>query len=863
MGIMEGTRRYFTLAASAFLLLIILLSACSTTAVADTSGDDVPDGFNRVVFYWQGEADISSSDMWIWWSGKDGSGYLFQECPYGFMCSVDVPSDVAKIGFIVRTSCTYPGASSWGSAVKDCADDRFAYVTGKTTEIYLRSGDALQYTSSDGGRTLTPVRIFLLASMDDWDRVSWSVSPSVDLTDVNSFKIKDINGDYMEIASVNADGTINLGDEMDISGRYTLEIDGYGEQQIVPNGIFDTERFAAEYTYDGSDLGAVINGDRTIFKVWAPTAQRVLLNLFNDGKDGDAYLSLDMTKGEKGVWEAVSECGHGTYYTYTVTTAIGTAEAVDPYARTTGVNGNRGMVVDLSLTDPEGFDDDTYVSTISSYSEAVVWETHVRDFSIENKESAYRGKYLAFTETGLLNSSHFPTGIDYLKALGITHVQLMPVFDYATVDESDPDASYNWGYDPKNYNTPEGSYSTDPYHGEVRIKEFKMMVQSLHENGIGVVMDVVYNHTYDGDSSFNRIVPYYYYRYTPEGTNSNGSGCGNETASQRTMFRKYMIDSLTYWMSEYHLDGFRFDLMGIHDTLTMAEIEKALHSVNPKCLIYGEGWSGGSCAYSPSLLASQANISAVKATPGAAGSIAVFNDVIRDALKGSVFTAGGKGYISGAVTKDNAEKVAFGMKGGSLSSASSWSVKNAMVVNYMSAHDNNTLWDKLELSNPGSTKEERMAMNRLGAAIIMISRGMPFMLSGEEIMRTKGGDSNSYKSPDSVNAIDWESVRPDSDEEKMFSWYRDLIEMRKKYSWIENGDVSTAVWDNNSIFVTYRVRGNIAGIAIVNADGESFLGTLPEGKWKIILDGEKFVNESETAETCVSVPAYGVILLCR
>lgn len=862
MGGMEGTRRLCTLIAS-FFLLLILLSGCSTTSVTSGPSGDVPDGFNRIVFYWQGTADISSSDMWIWWSGRDGSGYLFKECPYGFMCSVDVPSDTAKIGFIVRTSCSDPGGSSWGSAVKDWADDRFAYVTGKITEIYLRTGDGLEYTSPDGGETLEPVRIFLLASMDDWNRVSWSVSPSVDITDVNSFKIKDINGDYMEIESVNADGTIKLKGEMDICGSYTLEIDGYGEKEIVPNGIFDTERFAREYTYDGNDLGAVTNGGRTVFKVWAPTAQRVVLNLFSDGKDGDAYLSLDMTKGEKGVWEAEAGCGHGTYYTYTVTTTLGTAEAVDPYARTTGVNGNRGMVVDLSLTNPPGFEDDTYIDTISSYPEAVVWETHVRDFSINNEKSSYRGKYLAFTETGLVNSSGFPTGVDYLKALGITHVQLMPVFDYATVDESDPDSSYNWGYDPKNYNVPEGSYSTDPYHGEVRIKEFKEMVQSLHENGIGVVMDVVYNHTYDSDSSLNRIVPYYYYRYTPEGANSNGSGCGNETASERSMFRKYMIDSLTYWMTEYHLDGFRFDLMGIHDTETMAEIEKALHSVNPRCLIYGEGWSGGNCAYPSSLLATQANISKIKATSGAAGSVAVFNDVIRDGLKGSVFTSSGKGFISGAVTKENAEKVAFGIKGGTLSSASSWSVKNAMVVNYMSAHDNNTLWDKLDLSSPGSTKEEREAMNRLGAAVIMISRGMPFMLSGEEIMRTKGGDSNSYKSPDSVNAIDWESVKPGSDEEKMFIWYRDLIEMRKKYSWIESGDVSTSVWDNNSIFVTYRVRGNIRGIAIVNATGESFLGTLPEGEWKIILDGETFVNESEKAETCVSVPGYGVILLCR
>lgn len=864
---MKGKRILFVALA---LALVLVLLGCSTMENKEERIETnvkplelVPDGYNRVVFYWKGAADLATSDIWIWWDGKDGEGYLFEQSDYGFKCAVDVPSEIGKVGFIVRTSCSEPGGSSWGTATKDWSEDRFAFVEGKITEIYLKTGDGLQYSSPDGGKTLNPIKVFVMASMDDFDTVSYSVSPAATFTSTEAFKIKDSNGNYLEIKSVNANGTITLANKMALDGHYTLEIEGYGEKEIVPNKIFDTEEFIEEYTYSGNDLGAVISEGKTTFKVWAPTASRAVINLFDNGTDGEAFLSADMKKEEKGVWSYTADCQHGTYYTYTVTTAVGTAEAVDPYAKAVGVNGNRGMVVDLSLTNPIGFDSDTYMSSISTYSDAVIWETHVRDFSIANAQSAYKGKYLAFTERGLVNASGFPTGVDYLLQLGITHVHLLPIYDYATVDEAYPDSSYNWGYDPKNYNALEGSYSTDPYHGEVRINEFKQAVQSLHASGIGVVMDVVYNHTYSSDSSLNRIVPYYYYRYTNEGRNSNGSGCGNETASNRIMYRKFMIDSLVYWMTEYHLDGFRFDLMGIHDIETMQEIEKALHAINPKCLIYGEGWAGGTCAYSSSLLATQANISQIKASTGAAGSIAVFNDAIRDGLKGSVFTSAAKGLISGAVNKENAQKVAFGIAGGQSSSAVSWSVKNGMVINYMSSHDNNTLWDKLLLSNPNDSKEDRIQMNKLGAAVVMISKGTPFMLSGEEILRTKDGDSNSYKSSDAINKIDWDSVTVGSDEEDMFSWYKALIEMRSKYSWLKEGSVTCKILSNNSIFATYRYRGNIVGIAIVNPTTSSFEESLPAGQWKVILNGDTFVNETQTLQDSVVVPAKGVVLLCK
>ncbi len=651
--------------------------------------------------------------------------------------------------------------------------------------------------------------------------------------------------------------------DLDNASRLERGIEQYDYAAFCGDGnIYDSEYFVSNYTYSGRDLGAVTDGVNTTFKVWAPTAERVTLNLYDNGSYKNAYKVLDMHKLEKGVWMVCTECGHGTYYTYTVTTAFGENEAVDPYAKAVGINGKRGMVVDLSLTNPVDFDKDTFVDNISSYSDAVIWETHVRDFSNKIKESKYKGKFLAFTEKGLKNSSGFPVGIDYLVSLGVSHVQILPFFDYATVDET-KEGLFNWGYDPENYNAPEGSYSTDPYNGEVRIKELKALVQALHKAGIGVVMDVVYNHTYClTESSFNKIVPYYYYRYNNNGEPSNGSGCGNETASNRLMYRRFMVDSILYWAKEYHIDGFRFDLMAIHDLETISEIEKALHEINPKCIIYGEGWSGGCVSYDPWLLASQSNIKRIQRECGV-GSVAVFNDVSRDGLKGSAFSNLAKGYINGNVSKESADKVAFGISGGSASPASFWSVNDNMVINYMSAHDNNTLWDKLKLSSPDKNEEELFLMNKLGAAVIMISRGIPFMLSGEEILRSKKGDGNSYKSSDEINNIDWESIKSDNPQGRMFFWYRELIKMRKTYSWLRRADVNAVVWDNNTICAHYAIDGKVVGVVIVNPLKETFLGTLPDGKWNIILDGDTFKWGSESAEKCASVPSGGIIVLER
>ena len=752
--------------------------------VEDNYHLELEDGYNQLTFYWKHNDSYENCDIWIWWGDKAGQGYTFHECPYGAKVVVNVPEEITEVGFIVRKNCSDPGGSSWGNATKDYEQDRFAVIEGKETFIYLKSGDAEQYTSTDGGKTLQMIKKFSLAGMTDQNVIQYRVTPKVVISDINQIKIYEGDREIAvsEISTLGrsaASGFITVSETLDLSKNYRVEIEGYGSKYVVPTGIFDSEYFADNFHYDGNDLGSYIDGNSTTFKVWAPTASKVMLDLYSDGHGDTLIKSVEMTRGDKGVWSYTAECGHGTYYTYTVTTSVGTQTATDPYGRAAGLNGNRSMVVDLSLTDPEGWKSSDFKTGIKNYSQATIWEIHVRDFSNKIASSQYKGKYLAFTEKGLVNEHGKSIGIDYLVELGITHVHLLPVYDYATVDEATPEDEFNWGYDPKNYNVPEGSYSTDPYNGAVRINEFKQMVQALHEAGIGVIMDVVYNHTYDANSSFNRIVPYYYYRYTNTGANSSASGCGNDTASERYMYGKFMVDSTSYWIEEYDLDGFRFDLMGLHDLETMKNIENAVHTINPEAIIYGEGWTMGS-TIDGSPQANQSNISQIKPTGDAIGSIAVFNDAIRDGLKGSVFEKTSQGYINGSPNA-NKNKVIFGIKGGS-GTGTGWVVDGAMVINYMSAHDNNTLWDKLLLSNPNNSDDERNAMNKLGAAILMISKGTPFWQAGEEMLRTKNGDENSYKSSDEINNIDWSVLKDGSKEYQTMLYYKGLIEMRKAYS---------------------------------------------------------------------------------
>lgn len=540
-----------------------------------------------------------------------------------------------------------------------------------------------------------------------------------------------------------------------------------------------------KYAYDGDDLGAAYTKEATTFKVWSPTATKIQVLLYATGSDEEEnskYISVtDMEKDEKtGVWTAVIEGDLlNKYYTYYVYNGKKGKETVDIYAKAAGVNGNRGMIVDLDSTDPEGWDKDTHV-TVNNPTEAIVWEINVKDFSNDPASGVSeenRGKYLAFTEEGTtLNSSGYTsTGIDYLKELGVNYVQLMPIFDFGSVDEANADVDqFNWGYDPKNYNVPEGSYSSDPYDGNVRINEVKQMIQALHDNGIGVIMDVVYNHTYEGAKSwFNITVPNYYYRFTESGTWSNGSGCGNDTASEHAMYRKYMVDSITYWAQEYHIDGFRFDLMGLHDVDTMNSIRSALDQLDggDKIIMYGEGWSLDTAAEPGTVMATQQNMSKLN------GRIGAFNDGIRDGIKGNNFTASEGGFIQGG---QGTSQVKSGIK----AEVGNWAAAPSQTVTYTSCHDNYTLWDKLvatsgSFDDYSARSEELLSMNKLSAAIVFTSQGTSFFQAGEEFARTKKGNDNSYKSSSKLNQLDWERRGEYSD---LVQYYAGLIEIRKNYA---------------------------------------------------------------------------------
>ena len=541
---------------------------------------------------------------------------------------------------------------------------------------------------------------------------------------------------------------------------------------------FNSKRFAKQYHYDGA-LGAVCSREGTSFRLWAPTATSVELRLYQKGHSVSPYFQTALSREEKGVWVWSSpENLDGVYYNYVVTVQGVSRETADPYARACGLNGSRSMVIDLSRTNPKGWELDM---PPERQPEDIIYEVHVREFSWAEsggfpKEA--RGKYKAFscTDTTLYNDGTHPTGIGWMKQLGVTYVQLMPVFDYASVDEENPEGSFNWGYDPLNYNVPEGSYSTDPTRGEVRIREFKEMVQSLHQNGFRVIMDVVYNHTYHRDSWLERTVPGYYYRQYPDGRISDGSGCGNDIASERSMCAKYILDSVLYWTEEYHIDGFRFDLMGLLDTQLMETIRKELDARwgRGEKLVYGEPWTAWETA-----MARGFHPADKKHLAGMDMEIGAFCDGVRDAIKGSVMDVAARGFVNGGRHKE--EQI--------LHSVSGWCGKYrrfsaaapSQVINYLSCHDDMTIWDKLVFTLDPQKQYDKFSSqvlraNRLAAAICFTCQGRLFLLSGEEFGRTKEGEGNTYCSPISLNRLDWERAWQNRE---LAEYYQGLFALRK------------------------------------------------------------------------------------
>lgn len=588
----------------------------------------------------------------------------------------------------------------------------------------------------------------------------------------------------------------------------------------------------------------------TKFTLWAPTAEEVRVLLYDSGNEGSAYQTLSLEMGEDGIWNtSIKEDLKGKFYTFNVKVNgkwLGDTPGI--MAKAVGVNGKRAAVIDLRSTDPEGWANDVR-PLLKDYADIIVYEMHHRDFSLDSVSGIRnKGKFLALTELGTTTSQGEKTGIDHLKELGVTHVHILPSYDYASVDESKPDkAQYNWGYDPQNYNVPDGSYSTDPYKPDVRIKEFKQMVQALHKAGIRVVLDVVYNHTFNTEeSNFERTVPGYFYRQTKDGKPANGSGCGNETASDRAMMRKYMVESVLYWINEYHIDGFRFDLMGIHDIETMNEIRAAVDKIDPSIFIYGEGWAASAPQLDQEELAMKANIYKMPR-------IAAFSDEMRDGLRGGWDDDRKGAFLIGQPGHEMSIK--FGLVGAvkhpqvindSVNySKEPWALQPTQMISYVSCHDYMCLADRLKATMPDATDEERASLHKLAETFVFTSQGVPFIFAGDEMMRDKKGIHNSYNSPDSINTIDWRNKTIHHD---VFDYVRELITLRKNHPAFRMGDADKV--RQYMEFLPVEGSNLVAFILKDNANGDS---------WKNIIVA--FNSRKEPAK--LSIPAGRYTIVCK
>jgi pullulanase len=651
---------------------------------------------------------------------------------------------------------------------------------------------------------------------------------------------------------------ITLAEDADIKAEYTLEHKSMKGAGILKRGVLND----AAFVYNGNDLGHTYTPSATNFRLWAPTVGSASVLVYAGPEDAASQAKAYPLKADQGGTWVGSVDGdlRGKYYTFQLETGGQKLEVMDPYAVGAGVNGNKALVVDWGETNPAGFEAHQRPNFSTKATDAVLYEIHVRDMSthatsgIKNK-----GKFLAFTETGTIGPNGVKTGVDHLKELGITHVHLLPAFDYASVDEKRND-QFNWGYDPKNFNVPEGSYATDP-NGVTRIKEFKQMVQGLHANGLRVVMDVVYNHTSMGASPFESIAPTYYYRYDATGKLSNGSGTGNETASERPMMRKYIVDSVKLWAKEYKVDGFRFDLMGLHDVATMKAVRAALDEIDPSIIIYGEPWTGGASALDGGLRIDKGKQQGLN--------IAVFNDNIRNAIKGDNDGVT-KGFATGAGSQTM--NIQRGVVGGI--AFDNWiedfTKEPVESINYASSHDNLTLWDKIAKSNASDSEADRIKMDLLSQAIVFTSQGVPFIQGGEEMLRTKGGNHNSYNAPDSVNQLDWARK---SQYSQVFEYYKGLIALRKAHpafrlstaeqirehlSFLEEGMPANTV--------AFRLKDNAGGdawkeiIVIYNPNREDVTVNLPGGAWNVAVQGTK-VAEAGSVTGSAKVPAISMMVL--
>ncbi|QFR29952.1 type I pullulanase [Bacillus thuringiensis] len=845
---MQITKRLINKTVLLLTLIVMLSSVFSFQSVKAVSNSKTTE---IIIHYKEKLGNTKDWNLWLWGENANGTSYQFTgEDEFGKYAKIKIDGDYNRVGFIVRTN-------EWE---KDGGDRWIENIKDGRAEVWILSGDEKVYNSKPSSDLSIQK-----ATIDSFHEITVTTNVPFNIKEkkieIEGIKIKNITPYDINSGDITNKVKIITEQKIDLKQTYKVKIENLADTNTEIGKVIRSEEFDNLFYYGGNDLGNTYTPQHTKFRLWAPTASEAKLVTYKKWSD-KIGAEINMQQGEKGTWTSELKGNQtGLFYTYKVKIGDKWTEAVDPYVRPASVNGDKGAVVNLEETNPKKWKANKKPK-FKNPEDAIIYELHVRDLSIQPESGIkQKGKYLGVTEKGTKGPEGVKTGLDHIKDLGVTHVQFLPIFDYASVNEETlNEPQYNWGYDPKNFNVPEGSYSTNPYEPTVRITELKQMVQTLHDNNLRVVMDVVYNHMYNAaESNFHKLVPGYYYRYNEDGTFANGTGVGNDTASERKMMRKFMIDSVTYWAKEYNLDGFRFDLMGIHDYETMNEIRKAVNQIDPSIILHGEGWDLNT-PLAAELKANQKNAEKMKG-------IAHFNDNIRDGLKGSVFEEKENGFING---KENMEdRIKKGITAGiDYDTNSSTYQDPEQVLTYVEAHDNHTLWDKLELTNPGDSDEVRTQMHKLSSSILLTSQGIPFLHAGQEFMRTKYGDHNSYKSPDSINQMDWLRRATFNNE---VDYMKGLIELRKKYSAFrmtsaEQIKTHVSFIDAPKNTVAYIIEGNKHEYFTVahNANREAVEITLPsKGPWKVLVDGKQAGSKPlyVVHDNKIKVPALSSIVL--
>lgn len=833
------------------------------------------------VHYQRPADDYTDWNLWIWkniivgndqgadtqdksFSPAEGSAFTGSDS-FGKVFKADITGmdGFDNVGIIVRKG-------AWLS--KDISTNRFItqFDASGNAEVWLIQGDPTIYTSLPA-----PVKSIKAATLDDFRTISVDLSQKMTLTGSGDEGFSITGGakvSSVKALDASAAGTtrvlLTLDSDTTLGGDYTLSQKDFGSAKVTAGKIIESDAFNARYLYTGNDLGNTYTATSTAFRVWAPTANAVSLLTYVTPNAEPTVIP--MTASDKGTWiTTLSGDQNGTIYDYRVTLGSGINDAVDPYVRAATANGLHGVVVDLSKTNPANWKS-AKPAFSGKATDAVIYELHIRDLSMDASSAvptAHKGKYLALTDVNTATADNTKTGVAAIKDLGVTHVELQPIFDYASVDELSP--SFNWGYDPQNYNVPEGSYSSDPSKPAVRITELKSGIQALHNQGLRVMMDVVYNHVFASQAfSEEKIVPGYFFRTNADGSLTNGSGCGNDVASERPMVRKFIVDSVKYWASQYNMDGFRFDLMGLIDLKTMQQLRAELTKINPTILIIGEGWDMGTLP--DAIKSNQKNIDKL---PG----IAAFNDELRDAVKGSVFNSADNGFATGKTTATTSTQA--GIVGNVFYSRSvlgKWITTDpTQSVNYIEAHDNLTLFDKLTASVPNASAGKIESLDRFSASIALLAQGVPFLQAGQEFLRSKGGDSNSYKSSDAVNSIKW-NLR--SKNASTVNYYKGLLAIRKAHPEFRLSTTSqvrkglTFIKAPSGV-IAYALNGAAvkdswsSTVVVHNPNAKAATILLPsKGNWNIVVQGLSAgvkPIQTLTGANSVSVPATSTLVVQR